>query len=90
MSSEELEKAIISYNLKYEGTWQFHLLHSFFNEVGILFFKHYNGHGFNFLINLIYVGIHIINKKCIKFVTIFIKQSKIRNRSRNRKIRDLI
>lgn len=33
LSSEELEKAILSYNLKYKGKWRFHLLHLFFNEV---------------------------------------------------------
>ncbi|VVC35590.1 Hypothetical protein CINCED_3A006843 [Cinara cedri] len=31
-SSEELEKAILLYNLKYKERWRFHLLHSFFNE----------------------------------------------------------
>ncbi|XP_027845284.2 poly(ADP-ribose) glycohydrolase [Aphis gossypii] len=31
-SSEELEKAIISYNSKYKNQWRFYLLHSFFDE----------------------------------------------------------
>jgi len=32
LSSEELEKAIISYNPKYKDQWRFYLLHSFFDE----------------------------------------------------------
>ncbi|XP_025207633.1 poly(ADP-ribose) glycohydrolase [Melanaphis sacchari] len=32
LSSEELEKAIISYNPKYKDKWRFYLLHSFFDE----------------------------------------------------------
>ncbi|XP_050433328.1 poly(ADP-ribose) glycohydrolase-like isoform X2 [Adelges cooleyi] len=31
--SEQLEDAIMSYNLKYKGKWRFHLLHSFFENV---------------------------------------------------------
>lgn len=40
-NSEELEEAILLYNLKYKGKWKFHLLHSFFDEVNLffLFFK---------------------------------------------------
>ncbi|XP_060861431.1 poly(ADP-ribose) glycohydrolase [Metopolophium dirhodum] len=32
LSSEELEKAITSYNPKYKDKWRFYLLHSFFDE----------------------------------------------------------
>ncbi|XP_022175441.1 poly(ADP-ribose) glycohydrolase isoform X1 [Myzus persicae] len=32
LSSEELEKAIVSYNPKYKDKWRFYLLHSFFDE----------------------------------------------------------
>ncbi|KAL5245031.1 hypothetical protein ACI65C_012441 [Semiaphis heraclei] len=32
LSSEELEKAIISYNPKYKDKWRFYLLHTFFDE----------------------------------------------------------
>ncbi|XP_050542073.1 poly(ADP-ribose) glycohydrolase [Daktulosphaira vitifoliae] len=33
LTSEQLENAIKSYNLKYKGIWRFHLLHSFFDNV---------------------------------------------------------
>lgn len=41
LSSEELEKAILSYNIKYKGRWRFNLLHSFFNDVNFLFYYIY-------------------------------------------------
>lgn len=37
LSSEQLEEAILEYNLKYRGKWRFHLLHSFFNQVNYIF-----------------------------------------------------
>lgn len=39
LSSEELEKAIVSYNPKYKDKWRFYLLHSFFDEVIRIYFQ---------------------------------------------------
>lgn len=55
LSSEELEKAILSYNLKYRGRWRFHLLHSFFNDVIYSVFLHLNYNVSNLLNTFLFV-----------------------------------
>lgn len=42
VSSQQLEAAILSYNHKYAGRWDFAALHHFFNEVNIVNFSKVN------------------------------------------------